>query len=281
PLGIEAAVLRLDRLHPLISGNKWFKLQGYLAQAKAEGKSGLLTFGGAWSNHILATAAAGAALGLRTAAVIRGEAPGMPSPTLLEAAALGMRLFYSSRAGYRQKAVPPEVWTELDPASTLLVPEGGYGAAGAAGAEGIAASDGWARYTHVLASVGTGTTLAGLLRASAPGQQVIGISALKNNHSLEAAVRALLPGTLHGRVDVRHEFHFGGYARHSPELIAFMNDWYRRTGVPSDFVYTGKLFFAADALARAGHFAPGSRILLLHSGGLQGNRSLPAGTLIF
>ncbi|GAA4333559.1 pyridoxal-phosphate dependent enzyme [Flaviaesturariibacter amylovorans] len=280
PYGIDAAVLRLDRLHPEVSGNKWFKLQGYLTAARASGKRTLLTFGGAWSNHLLATAAAGAALGLRTAAVVRGEAPSLPSPTLQDAAALGMRLFFSSRAAYRNKELPPEVWKELDPNETLVIPEGGYGPDGASGAARILDHGELDKYTHILSAVGTGTTLAGLAQAAGPGQRVIGISVLRDP-SAPDAVRALLPEERYGLVEMRHTFHFGGYARHTPELLGFMNGWYRDTGIPSDFVYTGKLFYAADALVRDGHFAPGSRLLLIHSGGLQGNRSLPPGTLIF
>ncbi|GAB4092268.1 1-aminocyclopropane-1-carboxylate deaminase/D-cysteine desulfhydrase [Flaviaesturariibacter terrae] len=281
PYGLHVDVLRLDELHPIVSGNKWFKLRPWLERALAERKRGLLTFGGPWSNHLLATAEACRGAGIEAVGIVRGEEPATPSATLIDAAARGMRLFYSDRAGYRAGLVPGAALAELDPDAYLLVPEGGYGPEGRSGAARIASVVDWEQYSHVLAAVGTGTTLAGLVAASAQGQQCIGISVLKNNHSLQGAIEALLTPGQAARFTLLHDYHEGGYARSTPALLQFMNDWYEATGIPSDFVYTGKLFYAADCLIRSGSFEPGSRVLLLHSGGLQGNRSLPPGTLIF
>ncbi|RYZ22913.1 MAG: pyridoxal-phosphate dependent enzyme [Chitinophagaceae bacterium] len=274
---VDVSVLRLDELDPLVSGNKRFKLERYLAAARDRGRRGLVTWGGPWSNHILATAAACHRAGLLAQGIIRGERPAVPSPMLRDAEVLGMELHYISRTEYRAQYLPPTI----DPGAWILVPEGGYGPEGRDGAAGIAAATNWTSFTHVLTAVGTGTTLAGLIQASAGSAvRCIGINVLKNPGAAEA-VRRLLPETLHAAVDIRAGFEAGGYARHTPALIAFMNDWYRQTGIPSDFVYTGKLFRAADTLIRQGAFPAGSRVLLVHSGGLQGNRSLPAGTLIF
>jgi 1-aminocyclopropane-1-carboxylate deaminase len=279
PFGIEASVLRLDEIDPEISGNKWFKLRYYLEQAIAGNKKGLMTFGGAWSNHILATAAATQKAGLGAIAIIRGERPAALSPTLTDAERMGTRLYFTDRGSYAKKELPEALGAE--PEHWVLVPEGGYGAEGVQGAALIAATTDWQQYTHVLSAAGTGTTLAGLIKASTgSGTTCIGINVLKNAGA-EAAVAALLPAELHDRIHILHQFHEGGYARHTPKLLSFMNDWYERTRIPSDFVYTGKLFLAADTLIREGYFPAGSRLLLLHSGGLQGNRSLPAGTLIF
>lgn len=272
---IQADMLRTDLIHPVISGNKWFKLRFYLEQAVKEGKKGLLTFGGAWSNHIHATAAAGQMKGLTTTGIIRGEKPAVPSLTLREADACGMHLYFVNRGDYRTKSVPAPV---NDP-GLLLVPEGGYGETGARGAatmlDGCNVND----YTHILCAVGTGTMLAGIQSRVSGNTRVTGISVMKNNFSLDSAVAALLPGQ--PLPVILHSFHAGGYARHNPALLSFMNFFFLETGIPTDFVYTGKLCHAFYQLTDAGYFPSGSRVLLIHSGGLQGNRSLAEGTLIF
>jgi 1-aminocyclopropane-1-carboxylate deaminase len=279
PQAVDVDVLRLDELHPQISGNKWFKLRLYIDRAVRENKKALLSFGGAWSNHLLATAAAGQSMGLQTIGIVRGETA--TSEMLAEAAQLGMRIFFSSRSDYSKKIVPENVWDSFSETETLIIPEGGFGEEGARGAAGIAAVAAWESYTHIVAAVGTGATLAGLATASLPGQMVSGISVLKNNLQLDDAVRSLVPHNKQQAVRVLHQFHEGGYARANPGLLHFMNEWFEKTGIPSDFVYTGKMFRAADTLIKQGFLGSGSRILLVHTGGLQGNRSLAPGTLIF
>jgi 1-aminocyclopropane-1-carboxylate deaminase len=271
PNKIEVSVLRLDKIHPVISGNKWFKLQYYINEAKQLDKTGLLTFGGAWSNHIIATAAAAAMNGLQASGIIRGEEPAVYSPTLMAASELGMRLYFTGREAYSNKEIP----AGIDHASLLLIPEGGYGPMGALGAASISNYFNRALFTHICCAVGTGTMLAGLINSSPARQQLVGISVMKNNHSLETAVRALLndPARI---FTLLHDHHEGGYAKHSPRLLAFMNDWMQQTGIPSDFVYTAKLFLAISQLASNGYFPVQSRLLLIHSGGLQGNASLAA-----
>lgn len=274
----RVGVLRLDAVHPVVSGNKWFKLQGHLARRGQRNK--IVTFGGAYSNHIVATAAACAAMGLAAIGIIRGERPLQLSPTLTDALGFGMELHFTSRTAYRNKVLPESITQHHPSDSYLLIPEGGYGKAGTEGIRAMAAELPLAAYTHILCCVGTGTTLAGFIQAALPHQQVVGISSQKNNTQLESATAALLasPAT---PVRMLHDFHFGGYAKHNAALLHFMNDWYKRTGMPSDIVYTGKMFYAFEQLWRQGYFPPGSKVMLVHSGGLQGNRSLPAGTLLF
>lgn len=279
--GVEVEVLRLDLIHPGVSGNKWFKLSEYLAYAGQGGKKVLLTFGGAFSNHIAATAAACRESGVRCIGVIRGERVPTLSHTLQGAENDGMDLYFTSREAYKAKEIPEAVWEHYAKEEVYIVNEGGYGIKGRQGAESILDHCPRGRYTHIVAACGTGTTLAGLVAAAEPGQIVMGIPVLKNYTSMEAEINALLPPALHSRYTLIHDYHFGGYARHSPELIHFMNRWYEQTGIPSDFVYTGKLFYAVDHLVHKGYFPYGSRILVVHSGGLQGNDSLPKGTLIF
>lgn len=277
----EVHVLRLDKLHPIISGNKWFKLRYYLEEALALGKTGIITFGGAWSNHIVAAAAACRSLGLRATGIIRGKRPAILSSTLREAERWGMQLVFITRAEYRDKYIPPALLTPDD----YTIPEGGYGLPGARGAAAIT-GEAPGDYTHYCCAAGTGTMMAGLIMAGQPSRQVIGIPVLKNKTELEKNIAQLLPASLQHRVatpgwQLIDEYHFGGYAKCNASLTGFMNDFYRQTGIPSDFVYTGKLFYGITELIRNGFFAPGSRLLIVHSGGLQGNASLPKGMLIF
>lgn len=273
---ITVAVLRLDKVHPLISGNKIFKLRYYLEEAKLLGRKKIITFGGAWSNHILATAAACQLADLEATAYIRGEEPVTPSSTLSEARQLGMKLIFLAREEYtRQKRILAD-----ETGDAYIIHEGGYGTKGAEGAATIAQHFNPAEYTHICCAAGTGTMTAGLLMSALPAQQIVSISVLKNNVQLEADIQALAASST-GKLTTIHDYHFGGYAKYKPELIHFMNEFYRQTMVPSDFVYTGKLFFAINDLAKNNFFPPGSKLLLVHSGGLQGNASLNKGTLIF
>lgn len=274
-------VLRLDLLHSVVSGNKWFKLKWYLAEAKTLGKTSLLTFGGAFSNHIVATAAAAQQQGLTSIGIIRGEEPQTLSHTLLAARQYGMQLYFVARESYREKLIPSVVFDQHKASEIYTIPEGGYGRLGAQGAEEILPLHETAAYTHILGAVGTGTTLAGLVSAALPHQKIIGIPVLKNAFSLQTEIEALLPSQKKSVFDLQWNYHFDGYAKHTAELISFMNSFYTATGIPTDFVYTGKAFFAAMDLIQKNHFSPDSRLLLVHTGGLQGNASLGKGTLIF
>ncbi len=265
-------VLRLDRVHPLISGNKWYKLRFYLETAKAQGKN-IITFGGAYSNHLLATAAACRLEGIRCAGIIRGEAPPTYSPTLKDAASMGMELHFITREAYRQKQVP----ASFSEANWLIVPEGGYGLYGMQGAATIPVSPG--AFDHICCAVGTGTMMAGLLQPAPGTTAITGFSALKNHQNLPQEIDRLLAPAARPYT-IRHDFHFGGYAKYTPELIRFMNELYDHTGIPTDFVYTAKLFYGVRALLEQAPEYSGN-LLVIHSGGLQGNRSLPKGTLIF
>lgn len=278
PYGVSVDVLRLDLIHPVVSGNKWFKLRYYIEDAVSKKKTRIVTFGGAYSNHIIATAAAATANGLKSTGIIRGERPAQLSQTLKDAESYGMQLEFISREAYKVKELPDTVY--VDPQS-YFIGEGGYGIRGRKGAATILQLVNLSDYSDIVAAVGTGTMLAGLVEASGEARRVIGIPVLKNNKSISADVNELLPESKRNAFHLRQEFHFGGYARYNPELLNFMNDWYTKTAIPSDFVYTGKLFYAIDSLIREKFFPAGSRILAIHSGGLQGNRSLEPGTLIF
>jgi 1-aminocyclopropane-1-carboxylate deaminase/D-cysteine desulfhydrase-like pyridoxal-dependent ACC family enzyme len=280
---IRTDILRLDQLHPVISGNKWFKLKGHLQEALQSSGNRIITFGGPWSNHLIATAYAARQAGLAATGIVRGEKPPMLSATLTAAMEYGMQMEFVSRREYREKNEPGFLnrLTDRYPGA-YIIPEGGAGLTGILGSEDILRSIDAGKYTHIGCAIGTGTMFLGLVRASVPGQLVIGVPVLKGVDQLSA----LEPGSLlspeqSARTCFLTGYHFGGYARHPPELLNFMNDFYRETGVPSDIVYTGKLFYAIRDSIIKDHFPKTAHLLVIHSGGLQGNLSLPAGILNF
>jgi 1-aminocyclopropane-1-carboxylate deaminase len=280
--GINTDILRLDQLHPVVSGNKWFKLRYYLEEAIQTGKTTVLTYGGAWSNHIVATAAATASCGLRSIGIIRGEEPRHYSATLLQAKQYGMQLVFTSREQFKKKEPLSLIPDSIHPDSIFTVNEGGYGPPGAAGMATALGKTDLSVYTHIVCAAGTGTMMAGLIQAALPGQTVIGIPVLKGHTGLEKDIRELLqPADLQKKWELKEGYHFGGYAKKTPGLLEFMNCFFRETGIPTDFVYTGKLLFALQDLIQQHYFPAGSRLLVIHSGGLQGNASLPKGSLIF
>ena len=272
-------VLRLDELHPVVSGNKWFKLKNYLQKAQQEGYKTVATFGGAFSNHIIATAFACNEKKLHSIGFIRGEEAGGLSHTLLYAQSLGMQLIFLSREQYRQKE---EVKNAYRNEEWYFINEGGYGIDGAFGAAEILEFAELTDYTHIIASVGTGTMLAGLIMAALDDQKIIGISSMKGNTALYDDIKKLLPqNKQHAAFTIFHDYHFGGYAKHPPVLLAFINEAWKQFQLPLDIIYTGKLFFAVMDLVTKSYFPKNSNVLMIHSGGLQGNRSLQKNELSF
>ncbi len=276
---IQCDVLRLDQLHPVVSGNKWFKLRYYLADAIEKRKQRITTFGGAYSNHIVATAFACKEAGLSSRGIIRGEKPPQISASLAEAIDYGMELIYVSRHAYKNKE---DILQQFSTEHDYWINEGGYGVEGMCGAKDILQSADTSSYTHIICACGTGTTLAGLVEASLLHQKCIGISVLKGHVNLAHDVMELLPAEHQDKsFEVFHQYHFGGYAKHPKELIDFMNELWRQELLPTDMVYTAKLVFGVKDLIGKEYFTSDDKILIIHSGGLQGNRSLPAGTLDF
>ena len=272
---VKVSVLRLDKISPVISGNKWFKLRFYLEEAFKLNKRGIVTFGGPWSNHIVATAAACNMYGLKSLGIIRGEEPKHLSLTLQQAEQEKMQLVFVSRRDYRNQKIPETIST----GDYLLISEGGYGRTGMAGASSIldyCTTD----FTHCFCAVGTGTMIAGIIDRVPAQQRAIGICVLKNTDGLAEKVESLA-GNGKNNWEIIGDYGFGGYAKHHEVLLRFMNEFYRNTGIPSDFVYTGKLFYAVSDMVKQNIFPAGSKLLVIHSGGLQGNRSLKPGTLIF
>ena len=276
---VQLDVLRLDELHPVVSGNKWFKLKFYLQDAHDKHCNTIATFGGAWSNHLVATAFACRQMNLQSVGFVRGEASEKPTASLIQCIGLGMHLIYLSREDYRNKAAIEQQYSSK---GWYFINEGGYGALGAKGTAEILTHSNGTYYTHVLASVGTGTMLAGLINSASAGQHIVGISSLKGNNELHTAVDQLV---LHRndmpKYSIIHNYHFGGYGKHPPILIDFINETWKQFELPLDIVYTGKIFYAIIDLVRNNFFEPGSKLLMVHSGGLQGNNSLAKNRLSF
>jgi 1-aminocyclopropane-1-carboxylate deaminase len=274
---IDVDVLRLDKIHPVISGNKWFKLKYWLQDAAEKNYTTIATFGGAFSNHILATAYACNKQKLNCIGFIRGEEPKQYSQTLLDAKALNMQLEFVSREEYQNKQNIIQKNTSL-----YFIPEGGYGETGAKGAaEILQFVPDTSIYNYIICAVGTGTMLAGITNSSLPHQQCLGISVMKNNFSLKKEVLALVNDESKNRIEILHDYHFGGYAKYTQPLINFMNVTWNRFQLPLDFVYTAKALYAVYQLAEKKYFQTNSRILFIHSGGLQGNRSLSKEVLMY
>lgn len=254
-------------------GNKWRKLQHNLLHAKEEGYEKLLTFGGAYSNHLAAVASAGNHLGFATIGMVRGEI--VENPTLALAQQNGMELHFVDRSTYRQKKDSAYLRQLEDRfGKVYILPEGGTNPLAYPGCAALAKeiTAQCPDPTHLAVACGTGGTLSGLLRGLSERHpaQVIGISVLKGNFmagDVEQQLAAM--GQKKTNWEVHSNYHHGGYARQSPELLAFIQSFYQQHGILLEPVYTGKLFFALYALLAQGYFPAGSRVVGIHTGGLQ------------
>ena len=278
---IELSILRLDQIHPVISGNKFFKLFYFLQEAKNSTHKRVITFGGAYSNHLAATAFACRQSNLNCIGIVRGEEPKILSPTLQFCLENGMTLSFLSRGSYKHKTEKLFLHDLTKKhGEHVLIPEGGYAIKGAKGAGLINRFYNCNDYTHICLPVGTATTFAGMVNENESQTEIIGFSVLKNMHDLNKRLKELKVNT-HSKYSFITEYHFGGYAKKTNELTRFMNDFYYHQSIPLDFVYTGKMMFGIYDLIRKNHFPGGSKLLAIHTGGLQGNNSLEKGTLIF
>ncbi|TDB67129.1 pyridoxal-phosphate dependent enzyme [Arundinibacter roseus] len=272
--GIDLYLKRDDEIHPEISGNKWRKLKFSLLEIQKSGYESLITFGGARSNHLYAAAAAGKALGIKTFGVIRGdEFAEKDTETLHFCRAQGMTLLPVSRELYRQKEDPNFLQNfTVDFGKYLLLPEGGTTALALPGVREVVDETekqlGFSADAYTVAA-GTGGTAAGLL--SAPTSRVLAFSALKGGDFLFGDIlKWINEPTAAQRLTLRTDYHFGGYARHTPELIRFMSEFEQRHSVLLEHVYTGKMLYGVYDLMRKNFFTPGSTIVAIHTGGLQG-----------
>lgn len=270
PDGIELYVKREDLLHDEISGNKFRKLKYNFKEAKRLGISKIVTFGGAYSNHIAATAAAGRIYGMQTVGIIRGDelvTGFMDNPTLKKAYEDGMRLEFISRTEYRKRNndVFLEELKEIYPDS-YIIPEGGTNEVAVLGcAEILKTQD--TSFDVICCAVGTGGTLSGLIKSSNENQKIIGFPALKGDF-LGEDIRKFVGEKTNWELNL--EYHFGGYGKMTKELMLFIERFKENTGILLDPVYTCKMMFGILDLIEKGKFKKGSKILAIHTGGLQG-----------
>ena len=266
---VKLFVKREDLLHPFVSGNKFRKLKYNIYEAKKLNKNTLLTFGGAYSNHIVATAAAGKEMGIKTIGIIRGEELAslkIKNPTLKFAKDCGMYLHYVSRVSYRDKESPDFIEKIKEQFGNFyFVPEGGTNEFAIKGCQEIL-SETDKDFDYVCTAVGTGGTLAGLVKSSKKYQQLLGFSALKGTFQNQVVEKF----TSKNNFKIIDDYCFEGYAKIDLKLIRFINEFKVKTGIPLDPVYTGKMMFGIFDLINKGYFKENTRILAIHTGGLQG-----------
>lgn len=267
--GIELFLKREDQIHQHISGNKYRKLKYNLEEAKRLGFHKLLTFGGAYSNHIAAVAAAGNEFGFSTIGVIRGEELSNKvesNPTLKFAKSQGMEFYFVSRTGYREKESASFIaYLESKFGDFYLVPEGGTNKLAVKGCQEILNEEDKS-FDYVCCAVGTGGTIAGLINASKSDQKILGFPALKGNFLSNNIAKFVS----NNNWELITDFHFGGYAKIDAELVSFINKFNSNFNIPLDPVYTGKLMFGVKEMIDNGFFQSNSKILVIHTGGLQG-----------
>ena len=269
--GVRLFVLRLDHIHPLWGGNKYFKLKNNLEEAKRLGKNTILTFGGAFSNHIYAVAAAAAGSGFKSIGMIRGEETLPLNDTLAFASGCGMKLEYVSRERYREKQKVLDEWEKTNSLEPVYVlPEGGSNELGVRGCMEIT-NEIPVPFDHICCACGTGATLAGIVLSLKDDQRATGVAVLKQGEFLNGELRRWMKVFNSKRENwtLKTEYHFGGYAKANDELHAFARNIKHEHNIPLDKVYTAKLFYAVFDLLRKDHFKKGERVIIVHSGGMQ------------
>jgi len=269
PKGISLVIKREDLIHPFVSGNKFRKLKYNLLQAKAENQSTLLTFGGAYSNHIAAVAYAGKENGFQTIGVIRGDELADKienNPTLKFAQECGMQFEFVSRETYRLKTEATFLeQLQQQYGAFYLIPEGGTNTFAIQGCEEILTPED-ASFDYVACAIGTGGTISGLINSVLPHQKVLGFPALKGDF-LQDEIRNFVR---QDNWELITDYHFGGYGKVTNDLIDWINQFYEQTQIPLDPVYTGKMVFGIVDLIAKNYFPENAKILLIHTGGLQG-----------
>lgn len=272
---ITLSIKREDEIHSFVSGNKFRKLKYNIQEAKLQKKKTILTFGGAYSNHIAATAVAGKLSGFKTIGIIRGDELAnnldnvlQENTTLREAHKNGMKFDFISRDNFRRKETPDFIKAlEQKFGDFYIVPEGGTNALAIKGCQEILKEQD-KNFDYICTAVGTGGTIAGIINsASKQQQQIIGFPALKGAFLSEVIKKMTTSNT---NWQLQNEYHFGGYAKYNEVLIRFINDFKAQTNILLDPIYTGKMMFGVLDLIKNNYFQPNSKILIIHTGGIQG-----------
>jgi 1-aminocyclopropane-1-carboxylate deaminase len=267
-VGIKLLLWREDQNHPKVSGNKWWKLKYNVQEAVRQKRGTILTFGGAYSNHIYATAAACHELGLKSIGIIRGEEVLPLNETLTFAREHGMQLNFVSRESYRKKNDPEFVKAlENKFGRCFIIPEGGTNDLAVRGTEELGKNLLETEFDYLCLPVGTGGTMVGIVNAFEGQRKIVGVPVLKDGEFLNDEIKKFVKAE-YANWQLRTEYHFGGYAKRSPELMQFISNM-REQGIPLEFVYSGKLVWAVVDLAKKGFFEKGSTVMMLHTGGLR------------
>ena len=267
-------IKREDEIHPFVSGNKFRKLKYNILEAKGQQKKVLLTFGGAFSNHIVATAVAGNLVGFKTIGIIRGDELGMDltrtlskNSTLKNAHENGMQFKFVSREVYRNKTSNEFINALKDEFDDFyLIPEGGTNELAIKGCEEVLINED-DKFDYICCAIGTGGTIAGLINSVKENQKVIGFPALKGDF-LQKEIQDFV--AIKNNWCLQTKYHFGGYGKYNESLIRFMNHFRENTGVLLDPIYTAKMLFGVLDMIKNDEFKEGSKILMIHTGGLQG-----------
>ncbi|MDI1257280.1 MAG: pyridoxal-phosphate dependent enzyme [Flavobacterium sp.] len=266
---ISLIIKREDLIHPFVSGNKFRKLKYNLLQAKAENKTTLLTFGGAFSNHIAAVAFAAKDNNFQSIGIIRGDEIGdkiVENPTLSFAQQNGMQFKFVTRGAYREKEDTHFIENlKKEFGDFYLIPEGGTNALAVKGCEEIL-TEADAHFDFICCAVGTGGTISGIINSALPNQKVLCFPALKGDF-LKNEIRSFAPNS---NWEIIQDYHFGGYGKVNEVLIAFINGFFEKYQIPLDPIYTGKMVFGVMDLIGKDYFPENSKILMVHTGGLQG-----------
>ena len=263
-------IKRIDLIHKEISGNKWYKLKYNLIEARKQNFDTILTFGGAFSNHIAATAFEANLKGFKSIGIIRGEEHLPLNPTLKLAKENGMTFHYISRNEYREKDAPEFIKYLYEKFGNFyLLPEGGTNHLAIKGTEEILDQNDIQDF--ICSSIGTGGTISGIINSKLENQIVLGFPAIKRVTDLRKYISEMTNNNMWNLIE---EYHFGGYAKITNELIDFIQEFYNYTKIPLDAIYTGKMMFGLIDLVSKGFFPKGSTILFIHTGGLQGNIGL-------
>ncbi len=269
--GVRLLLKREDLNHPFVSGNKWWKLKYNLLEAVRQHHATILTFGGAYSNHIYATAAAAKELNIKSIGIIRGERTLPLNRTLRFAMDQGMQLHYVSRESYREKETPAfheKLRNQFG--DFYLIAEGGTNELAVKGCEEFGSKLNTVQADYLCMPVGTGGTIAGIIKTISPGTTVLGFAVLKDAGFLEPKIRTLAGGSRDAEWKVVTDYAYGGYAKRNDLVTAFMRNFRERMNVRLDFVYTGKMMCGVFDLIEKGFFERGTTVLAIHTGGLQG-----------
>ncbi len=267
---INLFIKRIDKIDDFISGNKWYKLKYNIIEAKRLKIDTILTFGGAYSNHIVATACAAKENGLKSIGIIRGEETHHLNESLKIAKAHKMRLIYISRSNYRKKSDLQFIEDlKYNLGEFYLIPEGGTNKLGVKGAEQILTKKD--NYDVICLPVGTGGTISGIINSSGDHQKIIGFPVIKGIGSLKSDIASM---SNKENWTLINNYVFGGYAKINNDLIDFINNFYKYYNIPLDCIYTGKMMYGVLDLINNGYFKQNTNILTIHTGGLLANKGI-------